>query len=421
MSAPATLPASPHHVFRDREATGTPAESPARRVLAELTPKAINAATNNNAAVEHLEALKNRSPLKQVQTLSPARQMDTENMSELQYPGLGRKRPITEVDGAVAREDGLGCTYRAFDERDGSLRQAFRPGVIARMRENQSTSAVNLGGDDSEEDVLEGEAQVSQETNQSFSSMINYNPDRSSSQTRVSPPATEVPEPPPSVNTSNTKVLTERQQRAEALRLRLRMAMYKVHTNQTDIPLADLKLPTPVTTTPLSEPSTKLSTLTTEASISTAHTSLSTSLTSTTSTVPSITFSPALSSPTSKPPTKPQLLPAPVLLPTAYSSRFITESGIIPSSPPGSVSPAQTHIHPPEDLSPSHDSFVTPMAQRRAFEQLSSPPGSGERDMGELTTSARANRRFEEGDLTSSVVKGRAASGLIDLMNSVRR
>ncbi|KAF2502585.1 hypothetical protein BU16DRAFT_576568 [Lophium mytilinum] len=414
MSAPTTLPASPHNAFRDREATGTPNKCPARRTLGELTPKALNAAKTNNTAVEQLETLKNRSPLKQVQTLSPARQMDTENMSELHYPGFGRKRPITEVDGAVAREESSGYTYRPFDERDGSIQQAFRPSVIARMREDPSTYLVSFEGDDSEEIVPEPEAPVSQETNVSFSSLVNYNPDGSSSQARVSPPPQEVPEPSPPVNTSNTAAPTERKQRAEALRLRLRMAMYKVQTNQTEIPLANLKLPaSSATTKPLSANSPKPSTLTTETSISTTDSSLTS-----TSTVPSITFSRALSSPAAKPPTKLQLLPAPILLPTAYSSRFITEAGIFPSSPPGSISPSQTHIHPP-DLSPSH-SFVTPIAQRRAFEQLSSPPGSAER-VGGVNTGLRLNRRFEEGELTSSVVKGRAASGLIELMNSARR
>lgn len=64
--------------------------------------------------------------------------------------------------------------------------------------------------------------------------------------------------------------------------------------------------------------------------------------------------------------------------------------------------------------------FATPVAQRRGVEQLSSPPESEERDGmdGEARAGRRREERFETGDLTSSVVKGRAASGLLELMRA---
>jgi hypothetical protein len=218
MSIPATLTTALNHTYRVREAISASPKSPARRVLADLTPKAMNVSPNNNTALAHLEGLKNRSPLKQVQTMSSPRQLDTENMSELRYPGQGRKRCISEVEGAVAREDALEYTYRAIDERDGSMKQTFKPGVLAKMRvvdtvrssaacrfwsfyfANRGLQApvVDLLGDGcysfEEEHEREQETQVSQETNvtnASFSSLINYNPDGSSSQNRVSPPPEE--------------------------------------------------------------------------------------------------------------------------------------------------------------------------------------------------------------------------------------
>lgn len=77
-----------------------------------------------------------------------------------------------------------------------------------------------------------------------------------------------------------------------------------------------------------------------------------------------------------------KLLPPPVLLPTAFSSRFIT-APIIPSSPASTSLPTNTE---------------TPGASpAKAFEKRMADDGR---------------------ELTSSIVKGRAASGLLDLMKA---
>jgi hypothetical protein len=87
-----------------------------------------------------------------------------------------------------------------------------------------------------------------------------------------------------------------------------------------------------------------------------------------------------------------KLLPPPVLLPTAFSSRFITAP--ISSSPPRPIS-------------------VTPLPPRTAFDLdgVETPESSPEK--GHIKRMADNGR-----DLTSSVVKGRAASGLLELMKA---
>ena len=91
----------------------------------------------------------------------------------------------------------------------------------------------------------------------------------------------------------------------------------------------------------------------------------------------------------------PTLLPAPVLRPTAYSSRMLYSTELS-SSPPVPLSP---------DRGPANVS--TPLREVR---QLSSPPGSAE---------VRRSRLSYEQELTSSVVKGRVAEGLLDLHHAV--
>lgn len=143
-------------------------------------------------------------------------------------------------------------------------------------------------------------------------------------------------------------------QHAENLRLRLRLAHFKVRTNQTHIPLSQLQ------------------TSAREDRGSPEHQ-----------------------------PSLPTLLPAPVLLPTAYSARTIAQPQI-PSSPPSSPdNGAEKTIR--------DEIFRTPALPRHStsFRQMSSPPDSQE----------RASRKpyTEEDSLTSSAVRGKAAFGLLGL------
>jgi len=90
------------------------------------------------------------------------------------------------------------------------------------------------------------------------------------------------------------------------------------------------------------------------------------------------------------------LLPAPILRPTAYSSRKIE---YVRSSPPASPEKPLEYVN-----------FATPIATHKALQQLS-VHGSAV---------SREKERVEgREDLTSSVVKGRAASSLLELMRAV--
>ena len=150
-------------------------------------------------------------------------------------------------------------------------------------------------------------------------------------------------------------------QHAETLRLRLRLAHFKVQTNQTNLPLSQLRVSREGPLLPQES---------------------------------------LLRQNDQQP--LPKLLPAPVLLPTAFSARTIARPQDL-SSPPCSP-----------DHSTQRESanvFRTPALPRQkvptALRQLSSPPGSNE---------GISKRHYEyEDNLTSSAVRGKAAIGLLDL------
>lgn len=179
----------------------------------------------------------------------------------------------------------------------------------------------------------------------SFSSLINYDPSSQSSNVVLKPTS-----------------------KAQFLKMRLRVAMYKIKTNQVDIPFDQLqvddgKLKGRATSQAVEE---AVAQLRREAQLSMSR--------------------------QAKP--IPKLMPAPVLLPTAYSSRMIYAPPV-PSSPPASRSPER----------PLPAQMVgTPQRRGR---RLSSPPESAER-----------TGRRDELELTSSVVKGRVAEGLLGLRNA---
>nr|POE88146.1 hypothetical protein CFP56_11375 [Quercus suber] len=198
----------------------------------------------------------------------------------------------------------------------------------------------------------QAETQSSSLDRKSFSSLINFEPSSQTSQARAT---SETLLPPPS--------------RAELLRLRLRVAMYKVRTNQIDIPFAQLQNsthhlpqgqhPPPQTATSRAVEE-AVAQLRREAQRDLARRSQAHAA--------------------QAPPQALQLLPAPVLLPTAYSSRMIYEPHAPPSSPPDAAAS--------QDRRMAH---ATPQPQRT----LAIDP-----------------------DLTSSVVKGRVAEGLLGLRNA---
>ena len=77
----------------------SPSNSTPRRVLGDLTPRALNTTPKQSTAREALEAVRVRSPLKQVQTVSPRIFIDQENASSIGALNAGKKGSISEVDG----------------------------------------------------------------------------------------------------------------------------------------------------------------------------------------------------------------------------------------------------------------------------------------------------------------------------------
>jgi len=151
------------------------------------------------------------------------------------------------------------------------------------------------------------------------------------------------------------------QQNAEALRLRLKVAMYKVKTNQTDLPLSQLQI-----------------------RASRAHNAARTLLPS------SRLF---LASQHGKPVT-------PTSHPSQFSNDEVEDHTSIPSSsPPPPMSPDRSspHAH-----SPRCSDFATPILPRSrgGYSRVRNSRGSPEPGP----------------EVTSSVVKGRAADGLLSLM-----
>lgn len=156
---------------------------------------------------------------------------------------------------------------------------------------------------------------------------------------------------------------------AEMLKLHLRVAIYKVRTNQIEIAFTDLRVPQHHETAKSHTAKAvedAVAQLRREAQEVNAR----------------------------QPPSHPKLLPAPILRPTVYSSRMIYDTNL-PSSPPVSVSP--------EKLPEADVDVSTP---QRKYLMYGSPRGSVERF------------RRPEQELTSSAVKGRVAEGLLGLRNA---
>jgi hypothetical protein len=168
------------------------------------------------------------------------------------------------------------------------------------------------------------------------------------------------------------------------LRIRLKLAMYKVKTNQIHVPLSELQILPREPAKLLPKPD-----------ITATHLAPKT-----------LSLQPTIS--------KPKLLPAPILVPTTYSARSITKP-YMPSSP---LCSALNSDEDGLDSVDSEEDFTTPVASRKNRVslqppmQLSSPPSSEKRV-------ANRSRAYDAEDkVTSSVVKGRAANDLLEMMQS---
>jgi len=197
-----------------------------------------------------------------------------------------------------------------------------------------------------------GEGTQDSSDRKSFSSLINYDP--SSQQTaHASQQAAQH-------KTSNLVFKTV--SHAEMLKLRLRVAMYKVQTNQVEVPFAQLRV--------AGEDDSSNARTTSEA-VEEAVASLRRE-------------AQARMPPRPQSQSFPQLLPGPVLLPTAYSSRMIYECSM-----------------------PTSTTTTSPLKSGQRTQNSTPMPN----------TSRLA--RAESADLTSSAAKGRVAEGLLGLRHAV--
>ena len=155
---------------------------------------------------------------------------------------------------------------------------------------------------------------------------------------------------------------TDCMQRAELLRLRLRVAIFKVRTGQTNLPLSQLRI---------SPDSPQIQDLASNGS-------------------------------SERPASLSRLLPAPELKPTAYSARNISQVQL-PSSPPSSRTNS-----PNSDLQDQvlQTPALSKVKAHLVKEQLSSPPNSQGR-----------TEKVAEGpeSLTSSALRGSVARSLLGL------
>ncbi|KAF2264927.1 hypothetical protein CC78DRAFT_616320 [Lojkania enalia] len=386
ISTPTTSATTPHTT--DMASHGTPAKSPSRRVLGELPPQAINTPSKQTTMHDLAESMRAPSPLKQAATLSPQLLASKENIGSACAWKAGRKRSIYEVDGA----ENVNNAKAAFGGRGGLHLTATQPASDLQLRrDSASGSEDEVMGSPTEPNTptpeVDDDFPVSQESQQSFSMFVNYNACESQQSEH---PVVEAP-----------PLVEEKKSRAELLKLRLGFGIYKVKTNQVAKTGAEI-LSTWETTSSL-DPSLNASTLT-------AVTSSVAPMDSTL--IPSITLSPAQRDVThvvaniDPSNTFPKLVGGPVLLPTAYSSRMIHDFHL-PSSPPNAH---PTSVSPQQLVSPKK--YRTPVAKRVRTEADENREETVEERLQRIR-----EERYYDGDLTSSVVKGHAAKGLLELMS----
>lgn len=203
----------------------------------------------------------------------------------------------------------------------------------------------------------------------------------------------------------------DKSQKAETLRTRLQLALYKVQTNQTSKPFSRLThprewspepAPQAISSSPLSSPRRRghFSSMSPESKIAIAR---------------------ARATMQAKQHTRPlEKVTHPTIVPTAFSARRVENDSAsimvieIPSSPPvsnGSDIPRLVSAGAQNPLAEAKIVDGTDLPKTPI--QLSSPPGSPEV---KLSTATKRLKSSKYGGLTSSVVKGEAASGLLELM-----
>ena len=229
------------------------------------------------------------------------------------------------------------------------------------------------------------------------------------------------PSPPP-VDSTATQIL----EKVTVLRTRLQLAMHKVETNQTSKPFSRLDKPKPISPE-LSLPPRLFSANILPSNRLPSDNAVRNSPESQIAANRARAFRGAYQT---TPVQKLNSLPMPRIVPTAYSAKYMTQP------PPGERNSRRTFTEIPSSPPPSHGSSdsigilrvsknrSTPSPRKGAgakrlpktpMHQLTSPPGSDDRN-----TTRRMQGRGSAA-LTSSMVKGEAANGLLELMRAASR
>jgi len=183
-------------------------------------------------------------------------------------------------------------------------------------------------------------------------------------------------------------------EKAETLRTRLQLAIYKVQTNQVGKPFSRLEKPRSTSPElPAQPPS--LGRATPEGIIAAAKARATGQR------------KPAVRNLTA--------LPIPTIVPTAYSARYMGKLEVQSiSSPPPSDGSAEAV----EPISLERSGTPTPRKEEARYPETPLQLGSPPDNVAQGATAKYSERRKFFGGLTSSVVKGEAANGLLELMRA---
>ncbi|ENI09596.1 hypothetical protein COCC4DRAFT_187593 [Bipolaris maydis ATCC 48331] len=210
----------------------TPSQTPSRRVLGNITPKALNTPQTQTKTYELSQAPRAESPLKHVTPNTPAHFVDKENLTTPNATVRSKKRGIEEVEGAEMAGSAKMLAH-ARDDSPSNTGVRLTADAIQKHTENNPIGLADPGSPteratpspspEPEPELI----QASQKSNQSFSDFLNYEMCAS----QKSDPGREQERPAalasaPPVAESKTK------SRAEQLRTRLKFGLYKVKTNQ---------------------------------------------------------------------------------------------------------------------------------------------------------------------------------------------
>ncbi|KAH7402350.1 hypothetical protein DE146DRAFT_463497 [Phaeosphaeria sp. MPI-PUGE-AT-0046c] len=205
-------------------------QTPSRRALGDLTPRAINSPSTHSRNAESSQATQARTQLTKVTSHIPSVFADKENLLA-SVSSHSKKRSIDEVDDV----EKAGGTKMLAHGRDASLWESGMRLTTEAMQQHTENNPVGLAnpGSPTERNTPTPEPELvqnSQKSNHSFSDFLNYElcaSQKSEHAGEAAPTSASkvAPTTPPNATPRS---------RAEILRTRLKFGFYKVKTHQQD-------------------------------------------------------------------------------------------------------------------------------------------------------------------------------------------